>query len=89
MDNRIFSYNEPFSLGIMDKEFDLSTLATKEIQKFLETKNIKADIIRLEFIMFSDMSEEIRNSTSKSVLNVYKHLDGKIEAHFQSNTTII
>ncbi len=73
----------------MDKEFDLSTISTKEIQKFLETKNIKADIIRLEFKMFSDMSEEIRNSTSKSVLNVYKHLDGKIEAHFKSNTTTI
>lgn len=89
MDNLILTYEHPFSIIIMDKEFELSVASTKEIDKFLMGKNIKADIIRLEFSMYSDLTTETRNSKSKTILNVYKHLDGKIEAHFKSETTII
>ena len=88
MDNIIFKYEHPFSINGMDKEFEMTTTYSKDIVEFLKQRDIKPDIIRIESSLYSDLTKEIRNSNSKTILYVYKHVDGKIEAHLKSETLI-
>lgn len=89
MENIIFRYEHPFSISGMDKEFEMTTEYSKDILKFLEEKGIKPDFLRIESSLYSELNKEIRNSNSKTILYVYKHVNGKLEAHLKSETIII